>query len=354
VSEKILAGGTITVQAAALRKMAAGILKAVGAPEQGAQLVADALVAASLRGTDSHGILLLPAYVRQIEEGDMDPQAQGHVVSESGGCVVYDGENGIGHVISRICCGHAVRLARECGIAMVVARNSNHFGVAAYWAQMISDGGMAGIVMCNASPRVPPWQGKEGRTGTNPLCMSLPVPPPGSWLLDMATTTVAANKIYSAAAKGQREIPPGWAMDSDGVPTTDAETAINGLLMPLGGYKGSGLALMVEILCAVLSGGAMSTDVGGLYIRGRPTRVSQMFLAIDVTRFMPLEEFRARIGSLVQHVKSAAPAKGYTEVMVAGDPEWRAQEIRRREGIPVHADVWEKLAALAARLNVPV
>src|SRR2546425_1942073 len=147
--------------------------------------------------------------------------------------------------------------------------------------------------------------------------------PGGRWLLDMATTTVAAGKIYKAMINGHDTIPPGWAMDSEGVPTTSVETALKGLVSPLGGYKGSGLALMVEILCAVLSGGAMSTELGGIRIRGKQVRVSQTFIAIDIARFLPLEEFHARMDKLIASIKSTPPAKGYDEVLVAGEPEWR-------------------------------
>ncbi len=346
--------GEILLPDARLRDLTRRILMAAGASDRGAALAADAMVAANLRGVDSHGVQLLPAYVKQIESGGIDGRAEGRVVSESGAAMVYDGENAMGHVVSDNCCAHAVRLARPHGLGMVVARSSNHFGAAAYWAQKIGKQGMIGIVMCNSSPRVPPWQGKQGRFGTNPLCISLPVEPPDSWLLDMATTTVAANKIYNLVAKGGDTIPAGWAMDSEGVPTTDAGTAIQGLLMPLGGYKGSGLAMMVEILCAVLGGGAMSTEVGGIYITERRSGTSQMFLAIDVGRFMPLEEFAARVRRLVAHTKTAAPAKGYDEVLVAGDPEWRAEHRRRGEGIPLAEDVWQKIASLAARLGVKV
>jgi LDH2 family malate/lactate/ureidoglycolate dehydrogenase len=188
-----------------------------------------------------------------------------------------------------------VRIARQHGLAMVVARESNHFGPAAWWAQKMRDAGQIGIVMCNASPIVPPWQGREGRLGTNPICMSVP----GPWLLDMATTTVAAGKVFKAFINGQPEIPPGWAFDSAGVPTTNTADAYKGMLMPLGGYKGSGLAMMVEILCGVLGGGAMANELGGIRMRGKRVRVSQMFLAIDVARFMPLEEFTARMEKLV-------------------------------------------------------
>ena len=168
----------------------------------------------------------------------------------------------------------------------------------------------------------------------------------------MATTTVALGKIMNAQFHGRTSIPPGWAMDSEGGPTEDVETALNGLLMPLGGYKGSGLAMMAEILCAVLSGGAMSTELGGIRIQGQPMRTSQFFLAIDVARFMPLDEFHRRMQSLVAMVKSSRTAKGFDEVLVAGEPEWRAEELRRREGIPLSDGVWQNLVQAAHHLGV--
>ena len=237
-----------------LTRFAAEILVAAGAPAEKAGITAEALIASNLRGVDSHGLQLLPFYIEQILRGEMDPKADGQVVSESGSCLVFDAQNAIGQWVAETCCGHAVRLAAACGAGVVVARQSNHFGAAAWWAQKMRAAGQIGLVFCNASPIVPPWQGREGRIGTNPICMSVP----GPWLLDMATTTVAAGKIFKAFINEKPEIPAGWAFDSQGVPTTDTKAAYNqGMLMPLGGYKGSGLGLMVEILCSVLSGGCL-------------------------------------------------------------------------------------------------
>ena len=336
------------ISAEDLTSWAAGLLAAATFPRSTARLVAESLVAANLRGVDSHGVQLLPYYVEQVERGDMDAGAEGRIALESGACLLYDGANGAGQQIASVCCGHAVRLAHKHGISVVAARESNHFGAAAYWGQKISAAGLVGIVMCNASPIVAPWQGKEPRLGTNPISMSVP----GPWLLDMATTTVANNRIFKALMNGEETIPAGWAVDSEGVPTTDTGAAIRGMPMPLGGYKGSGLAMMVEILCGALSGGAMSVDVGGIRIQGKPTRASQTFVAIDAGRFMPAEEFPRRVEWLVNTVKSAAPAKGYSEVMVAGDPEWRAEAERRQHGIPLGEGTWECLVETAARLGV--
>jgi len=324
------------------------ILVAAGVPAHKASITARPLVASNLRGVDSHGIQLLPFYVDQLLAGEMDAQADGRVISENGSCLLFDGQNSLGQWVGEVCCGHAVRIAKAHGMALVSARESNHFGAAAWWAQKMRAAGQIGIVMCNASPIVPPWQGKEGRLGTNPICMSVP----GPWLLDMATTTVAAGRIFKAFINGQPEIPAGWALDSEGVPTTDTAAAYKGMLMPLGGYKGSGLAMMVDIFCSVLSGGAMANELGGIRYRGKKLRNSQMFMAIDVGRFMPVDEFAARVEGLVSLIKATPAAPGYDEVLVAGDPEWRTEAERRDKGIPLAEGNWETLCQAAARVKV--
>jgi LDH2 family malate/lactate/ureidoglycolate dehydrogenase len=336
------------ISATDLARFAQDILVAAGVPAEKAAVTVSCLVAANLRGVDSHGIQLLPFYIEQLLAGEMDPHTDGCVISESGSCLLFDGQGGIGQWIAEICCRHAIRIAQAQGVGMVVARESNHFGAAAWWAQKIRAANLIGIVLCNASPIVPPWQGKEGRLGTNPICMALP----GPWLLDMATTTVAAGKVFQAYLNGQPEIPAGWALNSDGVPTTDTQEAYRGMLMPLGGYKGSGLAMMVEILCGVLSGGAISTELGGIRIRGRKARVSQTFLAIDIARFLPVPEFTARVEKLVRWIKSTPPAPGYEEVLVAGEPEWRMEEERSSNGIPIASGNWENLCRAAERVGV--
>jgi LDH2 family malate/lactate/ureidoglycolate dehydrogenase len=344
----------VMIMSTPLKELVEKILIASKVPHPKAELVAESLVAANLRGVDSHGVMLLTYYLDQLRTGNVDADAEGRVVSESSACLVYDACHGIGQHAAGICCEHAVRLAREHGLGMVVSRNASHFGAAAFWAQRISGHGVLGMAFTNASPSVPPWQGRDGRIGTNPICVSLPSSGAGGWLLDMATTTVAKNRIYKAAASGQPTLPAGWAMDADGVPTQDTQTALSGLLMPLGGYKGSGLGMMVEILCGVLSGGAMTTQVGGLHSTTQRMFSSHCFLAIDITRFMPLEEFRSRMEFLITTVKTARPAQGYDEVMVAGDPEWRMEARRLQEGIPLDASVWQRLGELAQELGIPL
>jgi LDH2 family malate/lactate/ureidoglycolate dehydrogenase len=170
----------------------------------------------------------------------------------------------------------------------------------------------------------------------------------------MATTTVALNRIHKALLSGDKTIPDGWAMDAEGSPTNDPQKAIDGLPMPLGGYKGSGLAVMVEILCAALSGGPMLTNVGGIRVKSIPMGASHMFLAIDVARFMPLEEFTARMQWLRETITHSRPAPGFEEVMISGDPEWRMEAQRLKTGIPIAKGIWTQLTQLAKRLSVRV
>ena len=335
-----------------LERFAREVLMAAGVPTRAAELTGVSLVAANLRGVDSHGVALLPVYVEQLQAGDMDARAQGRVFSEDGACLLFDAENGIGQVVAEQCCDHAIRLAGEFGLGLVIARNANHFGAAAFWGARIAAQGRVGIVLCNASRLVAPWQARQPRMGTNPICVAVP----GPWLLDMSTTAVAANRIWGAIASQAESIPEGWAFDSTGKPTTNPSAGIKGSLVPLGGqvagHKGSGLAAAVEILCAVLGGGAMTGEVGSIRQRGRRVGVSQSFLAIDIERFMPLSEFQTRLKRFVEDLKSAAPAEGYEDVLVAGEPEWRTEAERRRDGIPIGDEVWAALSKVGSEFGV--
>jgi LDH2 family malate/lactate/ureidoglycolate dehydrogenase len=328
------------------------IFVALAVSHEEAELAALSLVAASVRGVDSHGVQLLPLYVDQLASGDIDVKATGRIIGEPGGCVLFDGENGLGQTIAAQCCDHAVRLARSAGTGLVVARNSNHFGRAAFWGARIAESDCIGIVLSNASPLVAPWQGREPRLGTNPICVAAP----GGWILDMATTSVAAGKIVDVVMEGGTAIPGEWALDAAGNPTTSAVAALKGTLLPLGGnvagYKGSGLAVAVEILCGVLSGGAFGNEVGSLRKRGRPAGISQTFLAIDIGRFMPVSAFESRVARLIEMLNSTSPAPGFEEVLVAGEPEARTEKQRLTGGIPIPHRLWLTLDRLADRFQV--
>ena len=337
----------------ALREFGTQLLTALEVPVPQAELVSHTLVEANLRGVDSHGLQSLATmYVAELQSGGIDPRAVGEVALESGACLVYDGQSGLGQVVSDRCTDHAIRLAARTGLSLVVARNSNHFGAAAYWTHKLARAGYIGIAGCNGCAAAAPWQGKSPRLSTNPLSMAVPATEIGRWVLDMATTTVASGKLTDAAYRNQDKIPGWWGfLDGDGNPTTDRRAAEKGRPSPIGGYKGTGLAMMVEILCAGLSGGPMSTDVP-VYDPARPIQVSHTFLAIDPARFMGLAEFEGRMSRLAQLVKSSEPAPGYDEVLIAGEPEWRAMAERLREGIPIPEPLWEALTSIAAPLKV--
>jgi LDH2 family malate/lactate/ureidoglycolate dehydrogenase len=337
----------------ALGAFARRLLVAAGVPAAHARLVAHSLVTANLRGVDSHGIQLIGSYLRQLQAGGMDPQHAGSVVAESGGCLVYDGHNGLGQVIADRCTDHALRLAHDHGLALVTARNANHFGAAGYWADKIVRAGSIGLVLCNACPIVPPWQGKSARFGTNPFCAAVPTSGPLPWMLDMATTTVALGKLSDAAFRGQRSIPESWGfLTAEGFPTTDTREAQAGQPTPFGTYKGSGLAMLVEMLTAGLSGGPMATEITPFGKGAAPLQISHSYLVIDPARFLGGGEYARRMERLTQMIKSSEPAAGYDEVLVAGEPECRQARERKREGIPIPFALWRQLGELAAALKV--
>jgi len=341
------------VEHKALENFARQLLEGAGVASQRAALVASNLIFGNLRGVDSHGMQLLPYYVDQLSSGLIDGAADGFPIRESGATMLYDAANGLGAVTSDICCGHAIRLAKEHGIAFVVARDANHFGAAAYWGRRISREGLIGLAFCNASPIVPPFQAKDPRLGTNPICMSVPGEPESAWLLDMATTTVAANRIFKAYPTSRKRSRPAgpWTRRVAQRRVLARHSMVSSC--PLGGYKGTGLAVMVEILCAILGGGAMSTEVGGLRVKDRPMGVSHSFMAIDPARFVGAGEFDGRMNKLANYLHSATPGAGFDEVLIAGEPESRFEKQRAETGIPLGPGEWLRLVDWAVKLNIP-
>lgn len=345
---------TARFSAESLSEFCAALLVALGTPKGHARIVGESLVAANVRGVDSHGIQMLSVYIQQVRAGGVNVAAEGRVTKEDGVCLHYFGDNGFGQVVADRCTDHSIRLTRALGVSVVVANHSNHFGAGAWWGEKLARAGFIGIAMSNACPAVAPWQGRTPILGTNPLCVAVPgLGGRGRWLLDMATTTVALGKLSHAANLKQTTIPREWGfLDAAGRPATEVLAAQGGSPTPIGGYKGSGLAMMIELLCAGLSGGAMATELPIYRTGGDPLGISHAFLAIDPKRFLPSGEFEGRVGRLVDMVKASAPAAGFEEVLVAGEPEWRCEDVRRREGIPVPVKLWERLTAIAGELGV--
>ena len=344
---------TQTFPAASLISFSDALLIALGVPRGHARIVSESLVAANVRGVDSHGIQMLATYIQQIRAGGINVRGVGRVASTNGACVLYDGQNSLGQVVSDRCVRQVLRQVKRTGLALVVARNSNHFGAGAYWGQQLARAGCIGIVMSNACPAVAPWQGRDAKLGTNPICMAVPGAESGGWLLDMATTTVALGKLSNFSFLGAPAIPLSWGfLDAKGRPTTSIPEAQKGSPTPTGGYKGTGLAMMVELLCAGLSGGAMATDLPVYRTGGDPLGISHMFLAIDTRRFLPPGQLKRRATRLGKMIKSAKPAPGYAEVLVAGEPEWRTGLVRQNQGVPVPTRLWERLSTIAGELGV--
>lgn len=335
----------------ALKEFAARVLKAAGVEPQESEVVADNLITANLRGIDSHGIVRLPQYVERLEAGLIASKTRIDVVRDAPAACVLDANNGWGAVAGLAGMRHAIEKARQHGVGVAVVRNSNHFGIAAYYAQEALPE-MIGIALTNASANMAPWGGCDPYFGTNPICIAVPAGKERPVIYDGATSVVAIGKIALAAKKGER-IPLDWALDSEGNPTDDPEAVMKGgTLLPLGGYKGYGLALMVDVLSGILSGAAFGPYVSNLRRLDAPQNVGHFFAALDIAAFADPQEFLESMERLVRDIKGARRAAGKEEIYLPGEIEWNWEEKRRREGIPVPDEVLAELRLLGERYGV--
>jgi len=342
----------VYVEAADLKAWVTRVFMRVSVPDDDAAIAADVLVSASLRGVDTHGVLhWADFYIRPLRSGDTNPRRDIRAERLGPGTVLVDGDNGLGMVVAARAMREAIQLAREAGVAVAGVRRSNHFGAAAYYAQMASAAGMIGLAFTNTSPAIAPWGSLTPYLGTNPLAFAAPGGIEGGIVLDMATSQVAWGKVDLAARMGQK-IPLGWATDREGRPTEDPVEALSGLMQPLGGYKGYGLALMVEILCAALTGAAFGPHLVDPASQSEQN-VGHFFAAIDVERFMPLEQFKARMKQLVDEIHACPPAEGVERIYVPGEIELETALRRQREGIPLTAEQVAELAQMGEELSVP-
>jgi LDH2 family malate/lactate/ureidoglycolate dehydrogenase len=320
-----------------------------------AEIAAEVLVAADLRGVDTHGVIRFSPqawYVKWLTEGSMTAHPKIQTISESASTALIDGDRGMGMVIGHRAMEIAIGKARESGIGMVGVRNSRHYGMSAYYAMMALPHDMIGIAMTNASRQVVPTFGRESRFGTNPMCFAVPADKELPFVLDMATTTAAAGKLELAARQG-KSIPAGWALDEQAQATLDPRMAQKGRrLLPLGGsreggsHKGYGLAILVEILCGVLTGTitALNTDQDP---RGH------FFGAIRVDTFRQVNEFKRDMDRLIHELKSTPPIEGQGRVYVAGEIEFETAEERAERGIPLLSSVLKGLKEVGEQLGVP-
>lgn len=342
------------VAAAELRAWVARVFERAAVPADDAAVAADVLVAANLRGVDSHGVLQLPLKVERVLSGIINPRPRCRVERDSPAAMLVDGDNGLGMVVGAWAMRQAIERARACGAAVAAVRHSNHFGATAYYAQMAAAAEMIGLCGTNSGgASMAPWGSVTGYLGTNPLAFAAPGGIDGGLVLDMATSQVAWGKVELAARAGQK-IPLTWATDREGRPTDDPQVAMHGLMLPLGGYKGYGLALMLEILCGVLSGAGFGPHVVNFYEEpDREENSGHVFVAIDVARLMPIGQFKARMARIVDEIHACQPSEGVTRIYVPGEMELETAARRQGEGIPLPADVVAGLVGLGERVGEP-
>lgn len=314
-----------------------------------AAYLADTLVDANLRGIDSHGVIRLAAYRARIDAGLTSATAQ-PVVSGTGAALRVDANGAAGQIAARAAVNAARDAAREHGIAAVAIHGSTHFGAAGYYARELARDGLIAVVVSNSEPCVVPFGGRAPLFGTNPFAFAAPTS--GAPIsLDMATSTSAMGKVMVAQAEG-RSVPADWGVDSDGNPTTDPN-AITALL-PAGGPKGYALGYLVEVLGGVLTGAAITHGIGNMYSDfSKPQDVGHFMIAIDVARFLPYDDFLARMDALAAEAHAIAPAPGFDAVLVPGEPEELTSARRGETGIPLADATIDELRALGTEAGVP-
>jgi len=352
-----------------LREICTRIFRATGASKEEAEIVTNNLVTANLYGHDSHGVMRVRGYVRMTRKmlGKDDamehlgspgtrPGASIRVLNETSATALLDGDWGFGQVTARKAMEIAMTKARANGIGMVSARNCNHIGMVGEHTEMAAKQDMIGIALCNADKEVAPYGSIDSVYGTDPI--SIAIPTNGRpVLLDMATSVVPSGKISDAITRNEK-IPLGWLIDSEGRPTTnphdlgtgprfssDKKPKAKGALLPFGGYKASGLTLCIELMGGILSGAGCS---GGLKGEG------VLMIAIDISRFTPVKDFKTKTESLITIVKNGRKSPGVEEILVAGEPEYRKMEKRLRNGVEVPDATWAAITQTAEELNVSI
>ncbi len=342
-----------TFTADQLRRISRDIFQAVGSPKDEAETLTDFLVLANLMGHDSHGVIRIPQYVTEVQEGNAFPGAKIEVVRELGSTAILSGNWGFGHVIAKAAMEKAMEMAEKSGIASVGIINSNHIGRIGAYPEIAAKSDMIGFVCANShgeGQTTAPWGGKERRLSTNPISFAIPTGSGNPIVLDMTTSVVAEGKIRVYRNRGH-ELPKGWIIDSEGNATIDPNSFYDGgALLSFGGvvgYKGFGLGLIVDILSGALTG-AGCTGVGGIGRTGNAT----FLIAIRIENFIPIDEFKEQVDALRDHVKSAEREAGVDEILVPGEPEFRTQEKRLREGIFIEDRTWGMISEAASSLGL--
>ena len=318
--------GPAPVAADALRALVARLFVAAGLSADAARTVADGLVDADLEGVPSHGVMLTDMYLGRIRQGSVSIRGAATVVSDRDAAVVLDAGHALGQLTADQAMALAIERARRFGVGIVAVRHAFHFGTARRYALKAAAAECIGIVACNTRPLMPAPGGAERVVGNNPLAIAVPGDGPIAIALDMATSEAAMGKIRMADKAGQA-IPAGWAVAADGTPTTDPAAAIAGMLLPAAGAKGFGLAFLIDLMCGLLSGGAIGGAVQPLYGDfAVPYDCSHLFIAIDVAHFGDAAAFRAAAASAAERLRAGRRAPGVAQIYAPGELEWRKRQ----------------------------
>jgi LDH2 family malate/lactate/ureidoglycolate dehydrogenase len=332
------------------RDFVRAVFEALGATTADAHVVADYIVFTSLRGVDSHGLRYVLAWSDEIRRGKMKSRYVSRVVRDTGAVALFNGDNGLGVPIGARAMECAVQKASRYGVGLAGTSHTNQLGALAYYAMMALDHRMIGMVVTNAQGKfMAPWGGRTPLIGNNPLAVAIPAGSEEPVVLDMAMSVAARGKIKLAAEEG-RPIPEGWATTREGLPTTDAALAAVGLLLPIGGPKGSGLSIMIGCLCACLTEAAFDDEIEGSGTRRRNS--GQLFLAIKPDAFVDPGRFRARMDERIRRIRSSEPVAGSDRVYLPGEKEALTRQERLANGIPASQQLVDQLHDLAAQLGL--
>ncbi|KAL2817094.1 Malate/L-lactate dehydrogenase [Aspergillus granulosus] len=309
------------------------ILVGNGVPDEHAAIVANCLLQADLRGVDTHGSNRIPSYMQRIRQKVLDPASSPELQQITPVVASVDGKNTFGFVSAHLGMQRAIEMAQEFGLGLVSVKHSNHFGMSAWLVQQAIDAGMMSLVFTNSSPALPVWGGMSKLMGVSPIACGAPAGKACPFILDMAPSVAARGKIYKALRRGEK-IPTDWALDGEGNITDDPAKALEGVMLPMGGPKGSALAIMMDVFSGVLSGSAFAGNVTGPYDPSKPADVGHFLMAIKPDLFVSLDEFKARMDYLYQKVVGSDKMAGVDRIYFPGEIEQLTREERLAGGIP--------------------
>lgn len=335
-----------------LRNFCKNVFTKIGAQNEDAYNIADALIRANLEGVDSHGISRLGIYAKRIIEGRINPNPNIKIEKKGESVLTVDGDNGLGQIVSARAIKEGILLVKKTGSVAIAVRNSNHFGTASYFCQMAANEGVVALAFTNSPPGIPPWGGKKAFFGTNPIAFGFPNGTNAPIIIDMSTSVVARGKIILAAKQNQ-PIPKGWAINENGEETENPHEALNGAVLPVGGAKGYALALAVEVLTGILSGATFGPHVNNINNeKADKANVGHFFVLLDVNKFMPLETFHQLVNVFIEEIKSSPTKGGVDEILYPGERREREYRKRLKEGIFISVEVEKELLQVSEELNI--